>query len=265
MATTKVRYNALLALKAYELSREGHTEYEIAQAIGIGVSTFQKWKNTNQEFSTFLQRGREAQPTNLAKTAEEKVYRKLSPEVRKIWDRLCAIAHTDNAEERLEVLQGNLTDAHRQQLYIHVLATSGSAFDEVKARKMAGISFATLKRWKETDTDFLLLLTEIDEIKKDFIETAFLKKIEEGDSACIIHGTKTKLRDRGYGEVKQVEMAGKVSHTHQDFPMEKVLARMSLTARREFLDALAFVEGEGDRIGLLPPPTSNVVDAEVIG
>lgn len=76
-----------------------------------------------------------------------------------------------------------------------------------KACKQAGIGRSTYYRWYEEDKQFKDLCLEIEEKKNDDIECALYNLIvHEGNAAATIFASKTRLKDRGYGEVKEVNI-----------------------------------------------------------
>lgn len=69
------------------------------------------------------------------------------------------------------------------------------------------ISRMTYYNWRKEDLDFAAKCDEIYEEKDDFVESQLFKKIEDGDTACIIFYAKTKMKHRGY--VERIERTGK--------------------------------------------------------
>lgn len=68
----------------------------------------------------------------------------------------------------------------------------------------AGVSRKTYYNWIREDPDFAEKADEIIETQKDVGEAALLKLIRDGDTAAIIFYAKTKLKDRGYVERKEI-------------------------------------------------------------
>lgn len=69
------------------------------------------------------------------------------------------------------------------------------------------IERSTFYDWYNNDADFKAKADAVKEIRKDFIESALDKKIQEGDTTAIIFAAKTQCKDRGYTE--KVEYEGK--------------------------------------------------------
>ena len=71
----------------------------------------------------------------------------------------------------------------------------------------ADIARKTFHEWYNNDDNFRAKADEVKEQRKDFIESALDKKIEEGDTTAIIFAAKTQCKDRGYSE--KIEFEGK--------------------------------------------------------
>lgn len=86
---------------------------------------------------------------------------------------------------------------------------SKKKFLEVFKEKLGNISIAcrtfgiergTFYNWYNCDPAFKKAADDIKEIRKDFIENAFINRVNAGDTAAIIFGLKTICKDRGYVE-----------------------------------------------------------------
>lgn len=72
------------------------------------------------------------------------------------------------------------------------------------ACEKAGFSRQTFYRWYKEDPEFKARADDISELQIDVAEASLLKKIQNGDTAAIIFYLKTKGKDRGYSERKEV-------------------------------------------------------------
>ena len=75
------------------------------------------------------------------------------------------------------------------------------------ACKSVGITRSLYYQWRHQDPAFAESCDAVREITYDVVESALLKKIQEGDTPCIIFFCKTKMKHRGY--VERVEQTGK--------------------------------------------------------
>lgn len=73
-----------------------------------------------------------------------------------------------------------------------------------KACEATGVSRGTFYRWKSEDADFADAISEVGEENTDFAEDCLRKKMSEGDTTAIIFYLKTKGRERGYTETREI-------------------------------------------------------------
>lgn len=62
----------------------------------------------------------------------------------------------------------------------------------------------------ENNPEFAEAIKDITEATGDFVETALMKQIQEGNTACIIFFCKTKLKHRGFVERQEVDHSGNI-------------------------------------------------------
>lgn len=74
------------------------------------------------------------------------------------------------------------------------------------ACKNYNIDRQTFYNWYNNDADFKAKADAVKEIRKDFIESALDKKIQEGDTTAIIFAAKTQCKDRGYVEKQELKV-----------------------------------------------------------
>lgn len=69
-----------------------------------------------------------------------------------------------------------------------------------------GIERCTFYDWYNHDDEFREKADAVKEIRKDFLESAFDKRVKAGDTTAIIFGLKTQCKDRGYVEKSEHEV-----------------------------------------------------------
>jgi hypothetical protein len=69
-----------------------------------------------------------------------------------------------------------------------------------------GCERQTFYNWYNEDADFRAKADAVKEIRKDFIESALDKRIQEGDTTAIIFAAKTQCKDRGYVEKQELKV-----------------------------------------------------------
>lgn len=90
------------------------------------------------------------------------------------------------------------------------------------ACEKAGFSRQTFYRWCKEDPEFKARADDISELQIDVAEASLLKKIQKGDTAAIIFYLKTKGKDRGYSERREVVVPGGVDINQKDFDVSKL-------------------------------------------
>lgn len=90
------------------------------------------------------------------------------------------------------------------------------------ACEKAGISRQTYYRWYREDPEFKARADDISELQIDVAEASLLKKIQKGDTAAIIFYLKTKGKDRGYSERREVVVPGGIDINQKDFDVSKL-------------------------------------------
>lgn len=91
------------------------------------------------------------------------------------------------------------------------------------ACEKAGLSRQTFYRWCRDDPDFKDRVDAINELQIDVAEASLLKKIQGGDTTAIIFYLKTKGKDRGYSERREISIPGGVGvELKNDFDVSKL-------------------------------------------
>ena len=95
------------------------------------------------------------------------------------------------------------------------MAKSKDEFLKVFKKALGNVSVAcnnfdiersTFYDWYNNDPDFRAKADAVKEIRKDFIESALDKRIQEGDTTAIIFAAKTQCKDRGYVEKQELKV-----------------------------------------------------------
>lgn len=96
-----------------------------------------------------------------------------------------------------------------------------------------GIARQTYYNWREADPEFAAKCDESEDTTCDFVENQLLKRIKDEDTAAIIFYCKTKMRNRGYIERKELEHSG-----NQQKPIQ-IVSHYSKDQLDEMLDAIS--------------------------
>jgi len=76
----------------------------------------------------------------------------------------------------------------------------------------AGVSRATHYRWLAEDADYKAAVADLSEVAKDFAESSLFQQIRNQEASATIFFLKTKARDRGYIERKDLDLTSKGEH-----------------------------------------------------
>ena len=91
------------------------------------------------------------------------------------------------------------------------------------ACEKVGLSRQTFYRWCRDDPEFKERVDAINELQIDVAEASLLKKIQKGDTTAIMFYLKTKGKDRGYSERREISIPGGVGvELKNDFDVSKL-------------------------------------------
>jgi len=93
---------------------------------------------------------------------------------------------------------------HRKKAMLEALRASLGIV--TTACERAGVGRATHYRWMETDSEYADAVKQCEDIALDFAETSLMRQIGRGEAAATIFYLKTKGRNRGYIERKDVDV-----------------------------------------------------------
>lgn len=206
------KFDPRMYVTAYELAREGHSDEQIAGALGVAGNTLRTWARKRPAFADALARGRAANTPGGGQDFADYIYQHLPAKLQELWEQIHECKNLVNARERVEALLAGHGTRARQHLFVHALVRT--TFNVSKALRMLCISRKQYDYWCSSDPDFHELMDEINWHKNNFFEQAFMMRVAAGDSPAIIHAAKTKLRHRGYNEKHEVEITGQVNHLH---------------------------------------------------
>lgn len=202
-------------------ARDGMSTNAIARAIGVSQPAFLEWLERDPAVQDAFDRGR---AHSQKETYPEVVFNHLPPDLQELWLQIEALGEENSGITMVDNLLTLKGTQARQRLFLYSLAHGGFNFSQ-SLRKLA-IGRKTYEQWCASDPDFLEMVHELEWHKDNFIENALMWRIAAGDTPAIIHASKTKLRNRGYGEKIQVEHTGQIEHKHSidvmalDLPLE---------------------------------------------
>ena len=109
--------------------------------------------------------------------------------------------------EDVKALKNALVEAYRY-----------SSFNLTEACDEVGIQRSQVAKWLQTDSEFQTRMDDVDEEKKDLVESSLLQKVASGDIAAIIYASKCLLsgpKGRGYDENRTLNARIDVVHSKE--------------------------------------------------
>lgn len=236
----------------YQVLREGGSESDVCKALEISHRQWITWKQQRPSIQKILElpecRVDSRSPNgHEQETVHDYVYRRLSPELQKLWDDIHKWKHEKNGIRKIEMVLANKGKAIRQSLFLHALTISN--FNPTRACRRVCLSFKTLNEWIDKDPDFQRLFKQMEIVRKDLYEECLILKCKgfwtkdekgktvwmPGDTKAIIFANSTKNRDRGYG--RNLEL----THHAPDqasIAIQEVLHEVPLEIRERMLEKL---------------------------
>lgn len=195
--------------EAYEASLSCSTDKELAIALQISEERLKQWKNDHAEFyrAILAARARSGDIRAGATALSQHISNSLPEDLRDLWNDLQDENAPANPAKMALATKG---DYDRQRLLIHAMSTT--QFDLNRCMRLLNISKATLDRWAKDDPRFVRLWEEMVHAKKNFIESALMGLIEEGNTRAILFANERLNKDRGYGASSTVTVEGTVNH-----------------------------------------------------
>lgn len=218
-------------VQIYSLALRGETEASIARWLGVSKSSLDKWKREKPYVKEAIRLARNRRGTSGA--IMEHVFGRLPEDLQELWKRICECDKVDGGYAKLQELLNKGGKINKQRLFLHALVTNH--FNRSKACQIIGISPWELKKWVQ-DEDFLRLIREVEEVKKDFVEGALMQGIAEGDVNLIKFANSTLNKDRGYGYTVKTE--GTVNHVHSMLEAEDFLAELDEATATKVVEAM---------------------------
>ena len=198
-------------IDVYELAKSGLTEKKIAAILGISIQTFHVWEDKKTIFKMCLDKGRELYKTPSGETANFStyVYRRLSREDRKTWNKIDRFTTAKGGVEKIEAMLEKGGVRMRQSMFIHAMCASNFSYSA--ACRRVNISGSTFAAWKKHDPEFATLIQTIEWERDNFLEDHYMKLVKGGNVSATLTGVKSRLRKRGYAEKTEIELSGEVS------------------------------------------------------
>lgn len=125
-------------------------------------------------------------------------------------------------------------------------------FNVTEACSQLNINRSTFYYWQNHDPEFRKEFEDCQNQKKDFVESALMRKIKKGDPICTIFAAKCLLKSRGYIEqptVQQIEVV--ISKEQRDAVAAGTIQEIRMAGKLNLPDDL--------QSRLLPPPAETPI------
>jgi len=231
------KWNDSLVFTIYDLVKDGATLNTVAKTIGVTKPTLITWRKKYKKIRMAIKTAKSIRKkTNNNLSIKDYVYNRLPDNLKSVWEKINQYDKEGTDTGKIESLLANKGKAANQYLFIYALISNN--FSIAKACRKVGISRGLYYQWLNNDGDFGKLVKEIEDIKKDFIESQFYKLVKAMDTTAILYGLKTKCKDRGYGEKIEIDknttIKGRI--VIDELPMD-VREKILETIRRRAIDS----------------------------
>jgi hypothetical protein len=207
-------------------------EYEITKVAGALETTaatllqwIEKFPELKEARNLAIQRRKEINTFN------GYVFKHLSPEAKRIWERIQFWESNDSTQERIDAILSGRPTKLRQEIFVHALIHY--SFNISEACRIACVSRATMERWRKDDYGFLQLLEEIEWHKCNFFEQSLIDLVAIGNPGAVMFCNRTRNADRGYTEKIQLEHTGQIG-----VGIEIDQLNLPIETRKQILQAL---------------------------
>lgn len=248
----------------YQILKSGGTEADICRHFEISRRCWVNWKQQKPSISKILNLPEcrtHPNSTNGAKeqeTLHEYVYRRLDPQLQKLWDDIHRFKKEKNGLRKIELMLANQGKRVRQYLFLHAMAVSN--FNPTRACRRVCLNRSVLNDWIQVDPDFQRLFQQMEIVREELYEESLVVKCRghwtkdekgrtvwmPGDTKAIIFANSTKNRHRGYGRNVEIthkevdqdavtiqELLEEIPVEIQEKIVEKMRAKKQITHEQE--------------------------------
>jgi hypothetical protein len=229
------KWKPTMAIDAYALAYKGLSQAKMARVLGVSEVSLVYWQKRHKLFRYALKRGKvDRNAPSGVNDFKEYVVGHLSPETRKLWDRINLWSESTSGPEKSRAFLANTSQQVRQSLWIH--AYMACSFNASKACRMIGVGRDIVDKWMQNTIGFKKMIDEVKWHRNNYFEEALVDLVAKRDTGAVIFANRTQNKDRGYGDELEVKHSGQINHAHihalADLPL-------SLECRREIREAMA--------------------------
>lgn len=219
--------------QAFEAALSCPTDPELAVALQITESRLREWKSREPAFyrAIIAARARAGDARAGSAALSNHIANSLPDDLKSLWDGLQDENAPDNPARMALATKG---DYDRQRLLVHAMATT--QFDLNRCMRMLNIPKATIDRWAKGDPRFVRLWEEMVHAKKNFIESALMDLVGQGNTRAIIFANERVNRET-YGPPAQ-RIEGEINHNHKVAVLDLNRLQLDVETRGKILEAV---------------------------
>jgi hypothetical protein len=260
-AKTKYVWTNDLYWRFYRLAMEGLNDQQMCAVVGVTPNVFTRWKEKRPSLAAGIKEAREERKS-LKNNLSGFLFDRLSPETREVWDRLMTAWQDDSPasrERKLRAVLDGKDEATMKHLFLHALVHS--QFNATEAMKQVGVTQRQVKRWAESDPQFVEAVDEIETHKKNFYESKLVNLVSVGDPAAVMFVNRTYNADRGYSPKQQVEVSSTVHHHHSgQVTLDAIAPLVSVEVLEQIHRAVLVLKSRNPEA--LPPRMGQIVEQD---
>lgn len=231
-----VRWKDIYYVTIYQLAKDGFTDRDICEAIGITQGTLIAWKKRRPALKEALNRARNRDiedPDSGGVNFKEYVHDRLPEDLQELWEDIMILEDEPNSHYLIEEILKDKGKRARQYLFIHAFIKSNFVMSE--ACRQVNVSRYIVNSWIQRDLQFSRLFKEMWDAKKDFCESALMDLVKYREPSAVLFVNKTLNRDI-YPTKLDVEHSGEIQHKHEMIDVE-VLEELPLEVKKQILEA----------------------------
>jgi hypothetical protein len=241
LRTSKTAFKMKYIIDIYSLARDGASDKVIAKHLGVTPACFCGWKRTKKAVTYALKRADSDRKSVTSVNWKDYIRQRIPSHLKDLWDEITRYESDISGYDKVKLLLGKKSRRIRQELLVFAILSTN--FNVTKALKKVGIPRGTFNKWSELDPDFVTLLNEVTQIKKDFFEEGLIKLVQQGDSPATIFGNRTLNSDRGYGEKIENRLSASVTVTsipisELDLPSDILRIILNAVKARDTINAI---------------------------
>jgi hypothetical protein len=238
----RIKYSPEHAIPAAVLAYAGCNDAEICRHLKMTDFTIRKWRKKYPFFKKALEQGRYLRTLRNTDSMQEWVIGRLTPKAKEVWESIMFWQEHEDEYGKIKQVIGHQTEHIRQRVWLHAFIRC--KFSMSAACKLVGVSRQVVDQWR-LNGDFKRMVDEILEMQGDFIEEALMDLVAARDTGAVIFASRTKNRDRGYGDRLDInQTVNQNVNIQNSYQLEKLMSMVSVSAVAELSEAMEKLDAQ---------------------